>query len=641
MKVSKYLLPTLRTAPAEATLKSHALMLRAGLIQKVGAGLYNYPPLGLRAFKKVEAIIREEMNKSGGLETVMPILVPKHLLVKSGRWNVFKQELFRLNDRNNADLALSPTNEENFAQLVSETIHSYKQLPITLYQIETKFRDEIRPRYGVMRGKQFTMKDAYSFHKDELSLKKTYDVLREAYKRIFRRLNFDFVTVAASSGAMGGSYSEEFIVKSQSGEEDIIVCKKCTYAANIETATEKIHYHPKLPSNFTCPPLEMVETPGTNTIKKVCDFLNSDIRLSIKTLLYEAIIPQNNDTHNNPQKHPSDLTNTELEAHRTTPVIVIIRGDYEVSPTKLETALEQLLGCEEVCLAPAATVQKIFNCEKGYLAPIGLKEPVHVVMDISLRGLKEGIAGANHKDKHYLHVDIERDIIAPLQKSGEQYCHEAEIYQVNEKGDCPKCNAAHSLSLIKGIEVGHIFALGNKYSKALDLSVLDERGKQITPLMGCYGIGVDRCLAAVIETHHDEHGIIFPVAIAPFSVILITIGKLHIHDENTSSPAPSLLNKITTHFYKTLTTQGIDVLWDDREERAGVKFKDADLIGIPIQVVLSEKTIEAAVSTGTDPHCELKIRELSTQNQAKNLEKMALSKAITTIETFIKEQTAI
>ncbi len=584
MRLSKYLFTTLRSAPAEAALASHALMLRAGLIQKVASGLYNYLPMGLRAFRRVENIIREEMDSSGALETAMPMLVPETLLKQSGRWNMFKDELFRLHDRNTASFALAPTNEENFSQLARETLRSYKQLPLNVYQIETKFRDEIRPRYGVMRGKQFTMKDAYSFHINRASLEETYAVMREAYKRIFTRMDFDFVHVNASSGAMGGLHSEEFIVKSAAGEETIISCPACGYAGNVETAEETIDDHPALQS-AACPPRKRVSTPGGNTITKVCAQLNVDPKLSIKTMVYEVAAADN----------PAAFH----------PLIVIIRGDYTVSETKLETALNG----REFRLASAAAIHRVFNCEQGYLSPIDLKTPVPVLADVTLRKLTGGVAGANEKDAHFINVDVKRDIGDPLSAAGAEYYREASLYQAASGGAC--CNCRKTLVTLKGIEVGHIFALGDKYTRAFNVSVLNEAGKAITPLMGCYGIGLDRCLAAVIETHHDAAGICFPREVAPVEVLLIAVTA----KQNNNAAA---LHAACHTLYTALLAAKINVFWDDRKERAGVKFKDADLIGAPLQVIISDKLLTGGAETSlaasaAEACCEVKLRVSGTR----------------------------
>ncbi len=556
MKYSKYFIPTQRNSPQEALLNSHKLMLRAGLIHKVSSGLYGYLPYGLLALRNVEAIIRQQMNKAGAIETIMPLLVPAELLQRSGREKVFKRELFRFLDRNDAGLALSATNEETFTQLIEKQISSYKQLPVNLYQIATKFRDEIRPRYGVMRSKEFIMKDAYSFHVDAESLHETYMAMRQAYINIFTRLGLDFVHVAASSGAMGGQDSEEFIVKSPVGEETLVLCSACSYKANLEKAIQQIS--PPKATTSSLAKLEKVHTPHQDTISKVAAFLHSHSTRSIKTLVYEY--------------------EKTADSNVWLPLILILRGDFKLNETKLEALL-----ASNIRLASPESLEAVFHCPKGYLSPINLEKPPRVIADISLKNLSQACAGANEKDYHFIGVDMQRDIALPL---GDLFSFH-DISLVQENAACSNCS--EKLLQVKGIEVGHIFKLGKKYSRAFQLSVQNQQGKKITPTMGCYGIGVNRSLAAIIESNNDQHGIIFPPQIAPFKTALISIGT-----------QPEILQQ-SSALYDRLGQENISCLWDDRLESPGVKFKDIDLIGIPLSLIISSRLLATQ-------QCELKIR---------------------------------
>ncbi len=561
MKFSEAFIPTLKEAPAEATLKSHILMIRAGMIRKVGSGIYSLLPYGLALVKNIKQIIREEMNAKGAVEMAMPLLIPKVLLDKSGRWKTFKRELFRLIDRHEADFALSPTNEETFTQLVLEEINSYRQLPINLYQINHKFRDEIRPRYGMIRGKEFIMKDAYSFHLNDVCLDETYKKMSDAYHRIFYRCGLDFVNVRADSGAMGGRESEEFMVKSDVGEEFIIYCS-CGYTSNIEAAEEMISYDVSVKSNGN--QIKKVYTPGAKTITMVREFLSIPVEKSIKTMVYEMYIQ---DTWY--------------------PFIAIIRGDYEINLVKLENwAISQ--GADEIRSASEIVVSSIFGDDCiGYLGIKNLKYQAPVVWDISLRGMIEGVIGANEKDYHYIGINLEQELKNCIS-------HEASIYTAREKGNCPRCEKP--LELFKGIEVGHIFKLGRKYTQSFNLHITYEEGKSITPTMGCYGIGVTRILAACIEQMGDDHGVILPASIAPYKVIIITL-----------NPEESTVMEASKKLYRSCQEKSLFPLWDDRKERAGFKFKDADLLGIPLQVVVGKKSIA------------IKEYEVRVRNRNKNL----------------------
>jgi prolyl-tRNA synthetase len=538
MRVSKLLMPTLREVPAEAEITSHKLMLRAGLVRKLAAGIYSYLPLGLRTLKKVENIVREEMDRAGAQELLMSALLPAEAYQASGRWEVFGPSMFRLKDRNDRDFCLGPTHEELFTQTVIDEVKSYKEYPMTLYQIQNKYRDEARPRFGVMRSREFVMKDAYSFDRDEKSLDESYKKMYDAYCRIFTRLGLDFTIVDADSGAMGGSGSQEFMVKSPVGEDGIAYCDACGYAANYEKAQ-------CIPEGKTYPEgddvLEKVETPNVHTIEELVAFFDVEPYLFAKTILYQA--------------------DGEY-------VAVMVRGDREINEVKLKN----LLGCtDDPELADPGSVRRLTGAEVGFAGPVGLE--IKVIADLEVAQMKNFIVGANETGYHLKHVNIGRDFTPDTV---------ADVRVITEGDACPKCG--QSIKTAQGIEVGHIFKLGSKYSDALGLSYLDENGKMQTPVMGCYGIGVTRCLAAAIEQNYDENGIIWPVSIAPYQVIVIPVKA---QDEKQIAMAEEI--------YQTLQKEGIDVLLDDRAERPGVKFKDADLIGIPVRIVIGKKVDEGIV----------------------------------------------
>lgn len=548
MKFSQTFIPTLKEIPSEATLNSHILMLRAGMIRSVSSGLYAYLPYGLSLIENIKTIVREEMNAKAALEFSMPLLIPKNLLDKSKRWETFKNELFRLEDRNQTQLALSPTNEENFTQIVMNEIISYRQFPVNFYQINTKFRDEIRPRYGVMRSKEFLMKDAYSFHLSDECLDTTYFKMDDAYRRIFERCQLDFIAVKADSGNMGGSQSQEFMVKSEVGEETICYCK-CGYAANIESGEEKISYEisQKMLSENSLPS-EKLFTPEMKTITQVSQFLKIPIEKCIKTLVYEMQKPDGWE-----------------------PFIVLIRGDYKINLTKLEKHIV-LLGNKEIRLAGESVVEKIFGGKNlsGYLGVRDINKKVDILVDVSLRGIHSAVIGANQVDHHLNNFELFDEI--------KDY-QEVNLYTVKSDGSCIKCGSP--LSLIKGIEVGHIFKLGCKYTKAFGLKILNEKGESIIPTMGCYGIGISRVLAACIEQLSDEQGCILPYSIAPYKIIIVS---LNLDNQRVMDTSQNL--------YEKLSKEGYSPLWDERDERPGSKFKDADLLGIPFQVIIGKKGLE-------------------------------------------------
>ena len=587
MKQSRYLLPTLKETPNDVVLPSHALMLRAGLIRKTGSGFYTYLPFGLKALKKVEKIIREEMNKIGGQEFLFPLLINRELWDKTGRWATFRGELFRLKDRGENEYALGPTHEESFTDFFKQEISSYKQLPLLLYQIATKFRDEIRPRYGVMRSKEFLMKDAYSFHLNDASLDEMYRLMIKAYSNIFKHLGLDFVSVRADSGAMGGSGSEEFMVKSSVGEETLIHCGKCGYGANIETAEEKIiphneHFeiakdkykddlltltkneqdgwvfsrHEK--ENFDVEKKHhLVHTPDTENISVVAEALGVPESAFIKCLLYEI---------------KNEVDGSVLN------IMLLLRADYQVNSIKLQN------------LFPNSTIDfmseekmKKHGYAPGYVSPFYFLEDdssdfnqitqFEYYIDESLKTGKHFITGNNHPLEHLEVSDFEEF------KTGIKFKN-CSVYEAKEGGACLECGG--KLDFSKGIEVGHIFKLGRKYTEAFQSTVLDEEGKSQLPTMGCYGIGINRTLAAIVEQYHDDHGIKWPQSVAPFDIHLIT---LNIKDE-----ASMLFSK---ELYENLSSEGLEVLWDERDQRAGFKFKDADLLGLPIQVIVGPKNLAA------------------------------------------------
>ncbi|MDR4507468.1 MAG: proline--tRNA ligase [Candidatus Brocadiaceae bacterium] len=535
MKWSRTLIPTLKESPAEAEIDSHKLMIRAGLIRRIAAGAYAYLPLGTRVLHKVIAIVRTEMDRAGAIEVFLPALQPLDLLQESGRLNVFGDDLITFQDRHGKITALGPTHEEVITSIVKNEINSYRQLPIIPYQIQTKFRDETRPRFGVLRSKEFIMKDAYSFDIDNQGLNKSYQSMYDAYCRIFNRCGIDYIVVEADSGAMGGDVSHEFMVPSPVGEDILIRCLKCGYSTNRERAEAS----PVSPEDSNTPQqLEEIPTPGKHTIQEVSDFLHI---------------------------HPCQMLKTMIYIANGKPVAVLLRGDHEVNETKLA----KVLGQESVTLADNNTIEKVTGAPVGFAGPVGL--PVKIIADQTVSTLRNVVTGANKADTHLLNVNSERDFnidqIANLR------------YVV--KGDmCPKCN--NELDISYGIEIGHVFKLGTKYSDALKARFLDTNGKEKSITMGCYGIGINRILASIIEKSHDENGIIWPLSLTPYHVIVIPV---NVNDSATMHAAENI--------YETIGgNSGIDVLLDDRNQRPGVKFKDADLIGIPIKIIIGKKFTE-------------------------------------------------
>jgi len=537
MRYSQFLIPTLREDPAEAEVVSHRLMLRSGMIRKLATGIYSTLPLGERVIQKTAQVVREEMNRAGAMEVTLPFVQPAELWHESGRWNVYGKELLRLKDRHNREYCLGPTHEEVITDLVKGVISSYKQLPINLYQIHIKFRDEIRPRFGVMRAREFIMKDAYSFDVNEKGAEESYKRMYEAYSRIFDRLGLQFRPVEADSGPIGGNFSHEFMVLAETGEDMIVTCSACDYAANTEKAEIK---KPEIPGDSTedLKEMERVETPNMRTIEEVTGFLKTESKKLIKTLVFSS----------------SDG-----------PLVALVRGDHEINEIKLKN----MLACDELELAEEDLIEKLTSAPRGFAGPVGLKD-VRIIADYGLIGGVNMITGGNENDVHVINVNFDRDFTVK---------DFADIRLADEGDACPRCGK--SLSTTRGIEVGHIFKLGTKYSKAMDAVYLDEDGKSVEMVMGCYGIGVGRTVAAAIEQSHDKDGIIFPAAIAPFSVIVVPV--------NTSDDAQM---QIAEKIYQELIDKGIDVIIDDRDERAGIKFKDADMVGIPVRVTVGKFAVK-------------------------------------------------
>jgi prolyl-tRNA synthetase len=530
MKRSQLFLPTIRDVPAEAEVISHQLMLRAGLIRRTAAGVYSYLPLGHRVMQKVSQIIREEMNRAGAQEVLLPALQPAELWQESGRWPVYGKELMRLKDRHERDFCLGPTHEEVITDLVRREIRSYRQLPLNLYQIQTKFRDEIRPRFGLMRGREFIMKDAYSFDRDDAGAEESYSRMYDAYCAIFSRCGLQYSPVEAESGAIGGSYSQEFMVLADTGEDAIAVCDACRYAANVERA-EIGADSPSQPQGGI-KPLERVTTPGKTTVEEVASYLGVPSQAVVKTLLYEVdggIIG------------------------------VLVRGDRHVNEAKLAKHLQ----AHELHLADRATIERVTGGPEGFSGPIGLTG-VPIVADHEVGSLGHMVVGANTPDAHYLHARNGRDFRV------DRY---VDVRMVSEDDPCVRCGKP--FRIVRGIEVGHVFKLGTKYSEALGATYLDAEGKERLLVMGCYGIGVGRTAAAAIEQNHDADGIIWPLPIAPLHVTIVPVNAT---DSRSWETAQSL--------HDELEASGVEVLLEDRDERPGVKFKDADLIGLPLRLTI-------------------------------------------------------
>ncbi|GFK95560.1 Proline--tRNA ligase [Fundidesulfovibrio magnetotacticus] len=540
MKLSRYYAPTLKEDPADAEVVSHKLMLRAGMIRKLTSGIYTFLPLGLRSLNKAARIVREEMDRAGALEILMPGVQPADLWQETGRWEYYGKELLRFKDRHDRAYCLGPTHEEVVTDLIRHEVRSYRQLPLNLYQVQTKFRDEIRPRFGLMRGREFVMKDAYSFDKDEEGALVSYKAMYDAYCRIFSRLGLRFRAVEADTGAIGGNYSHEFMVLADTGEDTIAACPSCEYGANLEKAEAMLPVKTK-PGN--CPEHKLVATPGAHTVEEVAAFLKVEPARIVKTLLYVA---------------------------DGKPVAALVRGDRELNEVKLKNALN----AQDVALATPEQVQAWTKAPVGFAGPVGLNADVvkTILADRELSQDTDWITGANKADAHFLHVDLDDDVLLT---------NYADLRNVACGDPCPRCGAP--LELTKGIEVGHVFKLGYKYSEAMKASVLDEQGKDRLVYMGCYGIGVSRVVAACIEQNHDGAGIKFPPALAPFEVAVVC---LDVKGEPLAKAEA---------IYAWLTGQGVEAVLDDRDERPGVKFKDIDLMGFPFQIVLGGKGLARGI----------------------------------------------
>ncbi len=532
MRMSHLYAPTLRETPAEAEVVSHQLMLRAGMMRKAAGGVYTYLPLAWRVLKKIEQIVREEMDAKGGQELLMPIVQPAEMWLETGRWHVYGDEMFRLKDRHDRNFCLGPTHEEMITTLVRSDVRSYRQLPLLLYQIQNKYRDEIRPRFGLMRGREFIMKDLYSFDRDEAGLSESYNKMYDAYSRVFSRCGLTFRAVEADAGAIGGSGTHEFMVIADSGEAAIVYCTNCDYAANVEKAELKAL--PAVPE--TPQELAAVDTPAMKSIADLTAFLGVTADKTIKAIAYR----------------------TEKET-----VLALVRGDHEVNEIKLKNSLN----CLTLELAGDKEIAAIGSVA-GFIGPVGLKN-VTVVADASVMNLGNAVCGANQMDKHYIHVNPGRDFTPAIV---------TDLRLITESDPCPHCDAA--IKTARGIEVGQVFKLHTKYSTSLKATYLDENGKEQPMVMGCYGIGVSRTMAAAIEQHNDEHGIIWPVAIAPYHAVVVPI--------STKDQAQVALAE---QIYATLQAAQVETVLDDRNERPGVKFKDADLIGYPLKITVGPKAV--------------------------------------------------
>jgi prolyl-tRNA synthetase len=541
MRLSKTLVPTLKEAPAEAEVPSHMLMVRGGYLRKVAAGVYSFLPLGWRVIRKIMQIIREEMNRAGAQEVFLPAVIPAELWQESGRWEKYGAQLLRFKDRKGGDFVIGPTHEEVIVDLVRGDVRSYRQLPLNLYQIQTKFRDELRPRAGLMRGREFIMKDAYSFHVTEPDAKREYQNMYDTYSRIFTRCGLAFRAVEADTGNIGGSLSHEFQVLAETGEDALVACDTCNYAANVEEAKIRA-LPPAVLDASKIEPLAKVPTPGKRTIEEVSGFLGVPATALVKTLIYLA---------------------------DARPVAVLVRGDRTVNEIKLKAAL----GVKELVMATDRAVEQVTGAPVGFAGPVGLQIPVYC--DLEVATLAVGfVCGANAADMHYKNVTLKRDFKAAA--TGD--------YRQAAVGDpCPRCETGHFKGY-KGIEVGHVFFLGTKYSTAMKANFLDTDSKEKPMIMGCYGIGVTRIAAAAIEQNHDADGIIWPVPLAPYEVALLSL-----------QPGDPQVAEACDRLHAELEAAGIEVLYDDRDERPGVKFKDADLVGIPYRIAIGKKGIAEGV----------------------------------------------
>ncbi len=543
MRLTKFFAPTLKDDPADADVISHKLLVRAGMIRQVARGIYDYLPLGLRVLRRIEEIVREELDRAGCQEILMPAICPAELWEKSGRWDYYGKELLRIRDRNDREFCFGPTHEEVVTDLVRGEIRSYRDLPKNLYQVQTKFRDEVRPRFGLMRGREFLMKDGYSFHADTDDATREYHEMYAVYERIFTRCGLEFRAVEADTGAIGGSLSHEFQVLAASGEDEIAACDQCPYAANIEKAEVRAPLEAAATASGSEAP-RRVETPGKRTIEEVAEFLNLPATDFIKTLIYVQADGE--------------------------PVVALVRGDHQISEAKLRS----LLQTEALTLAGPEIVQKVTGAPVGFAGPVGL-DSVRIVADTALQAMETAVTGANEADSHLLDVCPARDL--PEETSF------SDLRQALDGECCPRCEKGR-YRLHRGIEAGQVFFLGSKYSEALGATFLDRQGKEQPLEMGCYGIGVSRTLAAAVEQSHDENGIIWPMPLAPFTVQIV---PTKMKDDAVREAAEAL--------YGELCAKGVEVLLDDRDERPGVKFKDADLMGTPLRVTIGPRGLEKGI----------------------------------------------
>ncbi len=568
MRYSQSFIPTLKETPSDAEVISHKLMLRGGYIKKAAAGIYSYLPLGFKVLKKVEAIVREEMTKAGAQEILMPMVTPAELWKKSGRWDIYGKELLRMKDRHDRDFCLGPTHEEVITELVGNEVRSYRDLPLNIFQVQTKFRDEVRPRFGLMRGREFVMKDAYSFHTTDEDAEREYMNMFETYKRIFERCGLKFRAVEADSGAIGGNFSHEFVVLAESGEDAVASCSACDYAANVEKAAAKSKRNPPVERAEPLD-IEHVSTPGQKTVEEVTAFMKMAAEQLVKTLIYMA-------------------------DGKT--VVALVRGDHELNEVKFKN----VINCNELELADAATVVKVTKAAPGFAGPVGL-EGASIYADHSVEVMDNFVTGGNEKDVHLKNVNIKDFTTEGFY----------DLRSVIHGDECPKCSG--NLEIHRGIEVGHIFKLGTKYAEAMDATFLDSDGVEKPIVMGCYGIGVGRTAAAAIEQNNDDNGIIWPMPLAPFQVIITAV-----------NPKDEEIRNASEAIYVELQEKGVEVLLDDRDERPGVKFKDADLLGIPVRLTLGARSLK-------EGNVELKLR------RDKESSNVSLSEAAAEVAGIVNE----
>ncbi len=547
MRTSQLYAPTLRETPAEAEVISHKLMLRAGMIRKAAGGLYTYLPLAWRTLRKIMQIVREEMDAAGGQEIAMPIVQPAEIWQETGRWSVYGDEMFRVNDRHGRNFCLGPTHEEMVTTLIRDEVRSYKQLPLLLYQIQNKYRDEIRPRFGLMRGREFIMKDLYSFDKDQAGMDESYKKMYDAYWRIFERIGLKFRPVEADNGAIGGGHSHEFTVLADAGESNIVYCDKCDYAAS----DEKAELLPLTAEQEEMQPLAKVSTPEAHTIELLVDFLKCDIKHTIKAVAFQT---------------------EEDEV-----VLAFVRGDHDVNEVKVINAI----GAIDLHMAEDAAIREVGGMP-GFMSPIGIKKGTKILVDTTVMNMYNAVSGANEADMHYTGVNPSRDF-------DKNEIIVTDIRLVKDGDPCPRCGG--TVHMTRGIEAGQVFTLGTKYSKSLHATYLDEQGKEQLLMMGCYGIGVSRTMAAAIEQCNDKDGIIWPRSIAPYEVVVVPV----------NAKVPEQL-ALAEEIYEELKKAGVDTIIDDRKERAGVKFKDCDLIGYPLRITVGPKAVESDT-------IELKVRK--------------------------------